>query len=182
MKKLSALFFFFTLVFTSLSYSQSTDIKNAEKLVTDGLAFLKSSNWSSYAKLIDPDDLQMLKGTFDTLVVRDTTNDMATEFSGINSKDEFLKLSGAEFFPYFMKYLVFVQEGLAEVLSRMDAKILGSVNEDNYIHVLTRQNTSLGEKEFSQLEIVTVVQKNGTQYLRMKDDIRTLAEQLRGEY
>jgi hypothetical protein len=182
MKKLLSLIFSLFLIFTSLSYSQTTDIKNAEKLVTDGLAFLKSSNWSSYAKLIDPADLKMLKETFDTLIVRDTTNEMATEFSGIKSKDEFLKLSGAEFFPYFMKYLVLVQEGLAEVLGRMDAKILGSVNEDNMVHVVTRQKTSLGQKEFSQLEIVTVVIKDGNQYLRMKDDLRALAEQLRGEY
>ncbi len=150
-----------------------------EHLTTLALKYTTEENWKAYAEILDSDDLKIVKSIFNYLVSKDTTDEILKEFNFKGSKDSFYNVSQIEFFPMFMSFIYKIQPQLSSALGSISSKVIGTVPEGNLSHVLTRKKVESAGINYEQLEIITVIHKDNKIFIKMKDNIKAFAEQLK---
>ena len=165
--------------------SINSNIKNIyepdtpEFLVLKSVECLQNQDWITFADILYPADLELMKSAFDYIVKEEKIPDLTDSFENINTKEEFLELSPKEFVPEFMNFLYSVSPQYAYAFQNIQVEIVGKISEKEMIHVLAREKINLMGKNVERLEVNTVIKVGDKFYLKLQEELRSFIDQLR---
>lgn len=164
-----------------LKLENTYDVGSPEWVFKESQNKFAEGDYESVASLIANEELDSFKSIFDEVVKLDTTNQLlSTLFPEISDPDEFIELSSKKFMADFFGAIFRLNPQLVESLINIKVKLLGKVfEEDNLVHIVTRNTRTLGESDLSMIEVKSLKMVNGKWYMTLQDEIVQMGYQLK---
>jgi len=174
-----------TIIFSLLIVASSTLASFAETATDAAKVYFKllqEKNFDKIGELYAPEALADFKGmmSFINEIPDEAAQVLPSLFGEGATKESVKALGDEEFFETFMKS-IFNQLGAGEILFD-NVDFLGEVPEGEVVHVLSRNNVSLGEIKVSQMEILSLKKVDDKWLLLLKGDMQGIAAQIKAGF
>ncbi len=147
-----------TLILPALAQSAETP----ESVAKAYFAAMKAGDWAKCASYMHPEALASMKRSFGAVVKSDKSERTARDIFGLNGNADFEKLSDARVFERLMDFIASAVPELKTALASSTNNVLGQVGEgQELVHIVYRTLLKLGQREVSQVELISL-KKSGT--------------------
>lgn len=148
----------------------------AEALAYEAYQAVRASDWETFAAYLHPDDSSSFAGAFVTLAERDDTGEVREMFFGGLEMAGIGKLSDEEVCVRVMEALMALVPGFDEMLASMEMDVLGSVQEGDMFHVVSRMHADVMGTPFSQIDVSTIKPFEGELRTALSGDLEELVQ------
>lgn len=143
-------------------------------------AVTRQGDWRQAATLMHPEALEEFRSFFQKLVELETSGEVATLFFNVRTPEEFAELSDVEVYARLVSAMSTLSPEMIELMTSLDAEIIGSVAEGDTAHVVYRMNASAQGVRISQIQVASF-RKSGDRWMALlTGDLQGLVEGLSG--
>ncbi len=150
---------------TKLSFRRAQTDPLSEEAAADFVArfhqTMREGNWEEWAEMLAPDSAGELQGVLVTVVEADDTGDVARKLLGIDKASELRRMPPPRAIGRAIRSILSQAPVLDGMLQAEEVEVLGSVSEDERLHLVYRKRVLVAGYPFEGVEVLTLQPHEG---------------------
>lgn len=154
----------------------AVDRSSPEALFGSTTAAMRRADWNMIAQTMEPAALQSLKSRMLRLATADPSGEAGRAFFGSADPEQLAALPAAELFGRFMRAATQFVPQLNAFTAASKSVLLGSVKENDLLHLVYRSTFAFEKDEVSSVEVMTVTKKGDVWYTTLHGDFEPIIQ------